>query len=210
MDYKATGMVSVSRNGYGEKHCGARGEWRPWTEDMISNSFDPLNSLSLERGRLRGFVDDGLKLLTDLCGHGGEQLLQLVDLAFQRDAQLFSGGLQLGLEDISLGHQLLAQNLNLGLKGGRDIDHLLVGAVTGLIDVGLNVLPGCIQVLGGSGLEFFSIGSHSAGGEKGERDRETFRFEMNTDQVMRPVRPCCTYLRICSVSLSKRFFSLVA
>ncbi len=119
-------------------------------------------SLSLFSGGLLDLVHDVLDLLADLSGVGGQQLGQLVDLASQGGAQFLGGGLQLGLETISLGLQLLAQALSLGLQHGGDVAQLLGGGVTGLLDVGLNMLLHGVQVLGGAGLELTQVGGNSA------------------------------------------------
>lgn len=131
-------------------------------------TYNPLKttqSLSLGSGGLLDLVHNGLKLLTDLGGVGGEHLGQLVDLALQGGAQLLGGGLQLGLDALSLGLQLLAQALGLALQNGRDVAQPLGSAVTGLLDVGLNLLLHGVHVLGGAGLELTQVGGHSAWGE---------------------------------------------
>lgn len=128
-------------------------------------------SESLGSGGLLDLVHDVLNLLTDLGGVGGEQLGQLVNLAFQGGAQVLGGDLQLGLQALSLGLQLLAQTLSLAPQHGRDVAQLLGGCVTGLLDVGLNLLLHSTQVLGGAGLELTQVGGHSAcGEEEGDRD----------------------------------------
>lgn len=113
---------------------------------------------------LLNLVHNFLDLLADLGSVGGELLCQILDPALQEGAQLLGGGLKLGLEDLSLALQLLAQPLSLALEHGGDITQPLAGGVPGALDVGLNVLPGGLQVLGGAGLDLAQIGGHSAEG----------------------------------------------
>lgn len=113
---------------------------------------------------LLNLVHNVLDLLADLGGVGGELLGQIVDPALQEGVQLLGGGLKLGLEDLSLALQLLAQPLSLDLEHGGDIAQPLVGGVPGVLDVGLDALPGGLQVLGGAGLELTEVGGHSAEG----------------------------------------------
>lgn len=108
----------------------------------------------IKKSLCRGLLDlhhDVLDLLTDLGGVGGDQLGQLFDLAVQGGAQLLGGVLQ-----------LLGQGLGLALQDGGDVAQLLACDLAGLLDVGLNILLHCLQVLGGAGLDLTHVGGDGA------------------------------------------------
>ncbi|KAG7216899.1 hypothetical protein INR49_001553, partial [Caranx melampygus] len=126
----------------------------------LSSPLSPL--FQVGSGHLDIF-DDGLKLFTDLGGIGREHLGQLINLSLQGSAQVLGCGLHLGLEGLSLGLQLLTQTLCLAPQNGGEVSQLLGSSVTGLVDVGLNLLSHSIQVLSGAGVELTQIGCHGAG-----------------------------------------------
>ena len=103
---------------------------------------------------------NGLDLLADLSGVGLDELTQFVDVAFQDCAHLLDGGLHLGPHAGGLGLQLLAQTLGLGLQDVGDVAQLLVGRLTGLLHIGLHLLPNSFHVLRGAGLELPHVGGN--------------------------------------------------
>lgn len=119
----------------------------------------------LSRGGLLNLFYNLLQLITDLGGDGGELIVQPVHHTLKEGAHLLAGGLQLGPEVIGLALQLLAQPLSLVPQRGGELSHLLAGGVHA--DVGLDLLPGRVQVLGGPGLQLTQVGGHGAEDTRG-------------------------------------------
>lgn len=117
-----------------------------------------------------GILDLGhdlLKLLTDLGGIGDNQLGELFQPGVHGGAQLPHAVLQLGPDGVAL-----------GIEDRGDVAQLLVGSVAGLREVGLNLLPDSICVLGGAGMNLPHVSGHGP-----ERKDKPIQFHFDEKRV---------------------------
>lgn len=119
-------------------------------------------SVFLVGDSLLELVRHAFEMLADLLCVRAEHLLQLVYLALQSGTQFLDGHLQLGLEVLGLGLQLLAQVSCLAAQHDGEVGQLLVGDLTGLSDVWVELGLHAVQILGGARLDFTHVGGDGA------------------------------------------------